>query len=109
MKLIEFYVVYGRCDATTIRNLLQPKYSDRVFLTQDLGNAIQRVKQENRLSLGDAASLLTKLLEFQANDPSWFVKPLLDDNRLVGIFWMSPEQRESWAKFHDIIIHDNTT
>jgi hypothetical protein len=108
MKLIEFYVVYGRCDATTIRNLLQPKYSDRVFLTQDLGNAIQRVKRENGLSLGDAASLLTKLLEFQANDPSWFVKPLLDDNRLVGIFWMLPEQRESWAKFHDIIIHDNT-
>src|ERR1044072_7103922 len=60
--------------------------------------------------MGDAASLLTKLLEFQANDPAWFVKPLLDDtsNRLIGIFWMSPEQREKWSKFYDIIIHDNT-
>jgi hypothetical protein len=108
MNLIEFYVVYGRCDATTIRNLLQPKYPDRVFLTQDLGNAIQRIKRENGLNLGDAASLLTKLLELQSNDPAWFIKPLLDDNRLVGIFWMSPAQRERWLTFHDIIIHDNT-
>ncbi len=44
MEQIELYVVHGRCDAGTIRNLLQPKYPDRVFLTQDLGNAIQRIK-----------------------------------------------------------------
>ena len=43
MGLIEFYIVHGRCDAGTIRNLLQPKYPDRMFLTQDLGNAIQKV------------------------------------------------------------------
>jgi hypothetical protein len=110
MELIEFYVVHGRCDAGTIRNLLKPKYPDRVFLTQDLGNAIQRIKQEKGLNLGDAASLLMKLLELQANDPAWFVKPLIDDtsNRLIGIFWMSPEQRERWSKYYDIIIHDNT-
>src|SRR4051812_23453434 len=110
MEQIEFYVVYGRCDAGTIRNLLQPKYPDRIFLTQDLGNAIQRIKREKGLKLGDAASLLTKLLELQANDPAWFVRPLIDDtsNRLIGIFWMSPEQRERWFKFYDIIIHDNT-
>ncbi|CAG8707283.1 9733_t:CDS:2 [Funneliformis caledonium] len=28
MEQIEFYVVYDRCDAGTIRNLLQPKYPD---------------------------------------------------------------------------------
>lgn len=68
MEQIEFYVVHGRCDATTIRNLLQPKYPDRVFLTQDLGNAIQKIKREKGLNLGDAASLLMKLLELQADD-----------------------------------------
>ena len=110
MDQIEFYVVYRRCDAGTIRNFLQPKYSDRMFLTQDLGNAIQKIKREKELNLGDAAALLNKLLELQTNDPAWFVKPLIDDtsNRLIGIFWMSPEQRERWSKFYDIIIHDNT-
>ncbi|RHZ82368.1 hypothetical protein Glove_109g371 [Diversispora epigaea] len=110
MEQIEFYVVHGHCDATMIRNLLQPKYPDRIFLSSDLSNAIQKIKRENRLNLGDAVSLLMKLLEYQKNNPEWFVKPLIDDtsNRLIGIFWMSPEQRQRWIKFYDVIIHDNT-
>src|SRR4051812_6894066 len=96
MDQIEFYVVHGRCDALTIRNLLQPKYPNRVFLTQNLKNAIQRIKWKRGISLNNAASLLLKLLDLQTNDPAWFVKPLLDDtsNQLVGIFWMSPEQHK---------------
>ena len=98
MKQIEYYVIHERCDASTIRNLLQPKYPDRIFLTKDLGNAIQRIKQERGISIGDAASLLLKLLDLQSNDPTRFVKPLLDEtsNHLIGIFWMSPEQRKRW-------------
>ena len=90
MEQIEYYVVHGRCDASTIRNLLQPKYPDRTFLTQDLGNAIQRIKRERGISLGDVASLLLKLLDLQSNDRRWFVKPLLDEtsNRLIGVFWV---------------------
>ncbi|CAG8626698.1 2030_t:CDS:2, partial [Funneliformis caledonium] len=93
MEQIKFYVVHGRCDAGTIRNLLQLKYPDHVFLIQDLGNAIQRIKREKGLNLGEIASLLMKLLELQANDPTWFVKLLIDNtsNWLVGIFWMSSD------------------
>ncbi len=40
MEEIKFYIVNSRYDASTIWNLLQPKYPERVFLTQDLGNAI---------------------------------------------------------------------
>src|SRR5207237_356666 len=79
MKQIEYYVVHGRCDALTIRNLLQPKYPDRIFLTQDLGNAIQRIKRERGISLGDVTSLLLKLLDLQSNNSAWFVRPLLDE------------------------------
>src|SRR2546423_12267522 len=79
MEQIEFYVIYGHCDATMIKNLLQSKYSDRIFLTQDLRNAIQKIKQENGLNLGDATSLLMKLLDLQVNDPVWVVKLLIDD------------------------------
>ncbi|EXX57044.1 hypothetical protein RirG_210580 [Rhizophagus irregularis DAOM 197198w] len=110
MDQIEFYVIHDRCDASIVRNLLQPKYPDHVFLIQDLGNAIQKIKWENGISLDDAAFLLLKLFDLQANNPAWFVKLLLDDtsNRLISIFWMLPEQRERWIKFYDIIIHDNT-
>ncbi|EXX52091.1 hypothetical protein RirG_255980 [Rhizophagus irregularis DAOM 197198w] len=70
MDQIEFYVIHGRCDALMVRNLLQSKYPDCVFLTQDLGNAIQKIKQKNGISLGGAASLLLKLLDLQANNPA---------------------------------------
>jgi len=63
MEEIEFYLINGRCDASTIRNLLQPKYPKWVFLTQDLGNAIQKIKWDHHLQLGDASSLLTKLFQ----------------------------------------------
>ncbi|CAG8632329.1 20466_t:CDS:2 [Racocetra persica] len=92
IEQIEYYIWLMRCNR--IRNILQPKYLECVFLTQDLGNAIQKIKQKNRIYISDAASLLTKLLKFQSNDHAWFVKLLIDDmsNQLVGIFWMSPKQ-----------------
>ncbi|RHZ78169.1 hypothetical protein Glove_167g114 [Diversispora epigaea] len=98
MEQIEFYVVHGHCDATMTRNLLQPKYPDRIFLCSDLTNAIQKIKWEKGLNQGDAAILLTKLLEYQKKDSEWFVKPLIDDTK----------QRQRWIKFYNVIIHDNT-
>lgn len=46
MAEIEHAVIYGHCDAHTIRNLLQPLFPDQLFLTQDLSNAIQKIKRE---------------------------------------------------------------
>ena len=96
MEEIEFYVVNSYCDVSTIRNLLQSKYQKWVFLTQDLGNAIQKIKRDHNLQSGDASSLLAKLLQLQSENSSWFVKPWIDDtsNRLIRLFWMSPQQRE---------------
>ncbi|CAG8645586.1 6422_t:CDS:2, partial [Racocetra fulgida] len=79
---IEFYVVHSRCNASTIKNLLQPKYPDCVFMTQDLGNAIQKIKWEKGLDQSDAAALLSKLFELQAHDPAWF------DERQESYEWL---------------------
>ncbi|CAB4399224.1 unnamed protein product [Rhizophagus irregularis] len=47
MKEIEHAIVYSRYNAYTIRNLLQPLFPDQLFLTQDLSNAIQKIKQKH--------------------------------------------------------------
>ncbi len=44
IEQIEFYIIYGQYNAITIRNLLQLKYPNCIFLTQDLRNTIQRIK-----------------------------------------------------------------
>ncbi len=62
MEEIKFYVVNSRCDTSIIWNLLQLKYPERVFLTQDLSNVIQKIKRNHNLQSGDASSLLAKLL-----------------------------------------------
>ena len=49
MDEIEHAVVYEHYDAFTIRNLLQPLFPNQLFLTQDLSNAIQKIKCEKKL------------------------------------------------------------
>ena len=39
-------IISFRGPAHTIRNLLQPLFPNQLFLTQDLSNAIQKIKQE---------------------------------------------------------------
>ncbi|CAG8569445.1 697_t:CDS:2 [Diversispora eburnea] len=71
-------VVYGCCDAYTIRNLLQPLYPDQLFLTQDLSNTIQKIKREKQIAGSDASYLLKLLLEQQKEEPMTFVQPLIN-------------------------------
>jgi len=88
MKEIKFYVVNSCYNASIIWNFLQSKYPERVFLTQDLNNVIQKIKQDYNLQLEDTLSLLTKLLQLQSENSFWFVKPWINDtsNRLIRLF-----------------------
>ena len=111
MKEIEHAVVYGRCDAYTIRNLLQPLFPEQLFLTQDLSNAIQKIKRKHQITGSDASHLLKFLLKKQKEDPAMFVQPLInaDSDRLCGIFWMTSDQILLWSRYSDVILHDNTS
>ncbi|RIA82356.1 hypothetical protein C1645_835478, partial [Glomus cerebriforme] len=78
MAKIEHAVVYGHCDAHTIRNLLQPLFPDQLFLTQDLSNAIQKIKREKKVTGSDASQLLKFLLKKQKDEPTMVVQPLIN-------------------------------
>ena len=108
---IERAVIYGRCDAYTIRNLLQPLFPNQLFLTQDLSNAIQKIKREKQITGSDASHLLKFLLNQQKEEPMMFVQPLInvDSNRLCGIFWMTANQIILWSRYSDVVLHDNTS
>ncbi|CAG8605314.1 2648_t:CDS:2, partial [Scutellospora calospora] len=92
MSEIERAVVYGRCDAYTIRNLIQLLFPDQLFLTQDLSNAIQKIKRERNIASSDASKLLKYLLKKQKKEPMMFIQPLInmDSDRLCAFiddFW----------------------
>ncbi|CAG8781147.1 10040_t:CDS:2, partial [Racocetra fulgida] len=81
---IERAVIYGHCDAHTIRNLLQPLFPDQLFLTQDLSNAIQKIKHKYKITGLDASQLLKYLFEKQKKEPIMFIQPFInkDSDRL---------------------------
>ncbi|CAG8695208.1 4671_t:CDS:2 [Dentiscutata erythropus] len=109
MAEIEHAVVYGYCDIHMIRNLLQLKFSDQLFLMQDLSNAIQKIKCDKKVNRSDASHLLKFLLNQQKKEPTIFVQPLInvDSNRLCSIFWMTANQILLWSHYFDVVLHDN--
>ncbi|PKK56955.1 hypothetical protein RhiirC2_721535 [Rhizophagus irregularis] len=82
-----------------------------IFFTQDLSNAIQKIKREKQISSSDASVLLKFLLKQQKEEPIMFVQPLInvDSDRLCGIFWMTANQIDLWSRYSDVILHDNTS
>ncbi|CAG8484817.1 10673_t:CDS:2, partial [Gigaspora rosea] len=84
MNEIKRAIVYGHCDAHTIRNPLRPLFPDQLFLTQDLSNAIQKIKREKQVVGSDASHLLRFLLEQQKEDPTMFVQPLINTDRIYS-------------------------
>ncbi|GES92552.1 hypothetical protein RCL_jg28881.t1 [Rhizophagus clarus] len=97
----EHAVVYDRCNAYTIQNLLQLLFPHQLFLTQDLSNAIQKIKCKHQIVGSDASSLLKFLLKKQKEDLTMFVQPLIDANsdQLCGIFWITSNQILLWWRY----------
>ncbi|CAG8530145.1 11591_t:CDS:2 [Racocetra fulgida] len=78
MAEIEHAVVYSHCDAHMIRNLLQPKFPDQLFLTQDLSNAIQKIKRDKKAFLNDETQesyewVLQQTLDATSSEPNVFI------------------------------------
>ena len=50
------------------------------------------------------------LVELHTENPKWYFKVNFKsiDNRLSKIFWMSPEQKQMWYQYYDVVINDNT-
>ena len=91
--------------------MLQLLFPDQIFLTQDLSNAIQKIKREKQIAGSDASQLLKFLLNQQKEEPMMFVQPLInvDSNRLCGIFWLTANQIILWSRYSDVVLHDNTS
>ena len=106
---IQFYVQECRLGATVLKRILQKKYPDQDIYRQDLYNAICKFKANMQIK-NDAAALFEHLVELHTENSEWYFKVDFKgiDNRLSKIFWMSPEQKQMWYRYHDVIINDNT-
>ncbi|PKY20813.1 hypothetical protein RhiirB3_434219 [Rhizophagus irregularis] len=107
---IQFYVQECHLGATVLKRILRKKYPDHDIYNQDLYNMICRFKANIQIK-NDAAALVEYLVKLHAENPEWYFKVDFEsiDNRLSKIFWMSPEQKKMWYRYHDVVINDNTS
>lgn len=107
---IEFYVTKGNMGSKQIYPLLVASWPDQYIHKRDLYNAIQKFKSPLTNRHGDAQNMINKLFELKDQEPGWIIYTRLDpfDNRLVGLFWMSPIQHQCLLRYNDIVQTDNT-
>ncbi|EXX66232.1 hypothetical protein RirG_125810 [Rhizophagus irregularis DAOM 197198w] len=110
LERIEFYVNKGNMGSKQIYPLLVASFPDQYIYKRDLYNAIQKFKSPLTNRHGDAQNMINKLFELKDQEPGWIIYTRLDpfDNRLVGLFWMSPNQHQCLLRYNDIVQTDNT-
>ncbi|CAG8765927.1 9809_t:CDS:2, partial [Dentiscutata erythropus] len=86
LKDIKFWTEIGNLNMRTQSQMLMKWYPDTFFLPQDLSNAIQTYKQQNRVEY-ETATLLNQLLERKSEDNRW---------------------HDLYIQYQDVIQHNNT-
>ena len=111
LEKVKFWTIQGRMGMPTQYNLLVALFSDKVINKKDLSNAIQQFKKQVKPSKNDACTMLTELYLKKDDDPRWIIKPRFDfeERRLNSLFWMSPDQVNSYERYCDIVIIDTTS
>ncbi|CAB4415520.1 unnamed protein product [Rhizophagus irregularis] len=86
------------------------KYNRKIY-NQDLYKVIYKHRKNNpQLGNNDVSQLFVYLETLKEKDPCWIIYKDWDHetNTLTRIFWMSPEQLETWHHYSDVILNDNT-
>ena len=111
LERIDFYVTKGNMGSKQIYPLLVASFPDQYIHRRDLYNAIQRFRSPLTNRHGDAQNMINKLFELKDQDPGWIIYTRLDpfDNRLVGLFWMTPNQHQDIMILYKQIIHVEPT
>ncbi|CAG8696286.1 4347_t:CDS:2 [Cetraspora pellucida] len=96
-NLIESYML---CDLDVLSQirLLYGLFPEATIVDYDVKNYVYKFCRIHKMQSDDVAKLLQHLEKEHAKDPDWYVQPLIDSetNRLQGVFYMLPEQRELW-------------
>ena len=107
---IEWMYVSGHLKPLAIKRMLKAKYNRKVY-NQDLYKVIYKHRRSNDIRGNDVSQVFEYLEKQKEDDPCWIIYKDWDHetNTLTKLFWMSPNQLESWCKYSDVILNDNTS
>ncbi|CAB4402784.1 unnamed protein product [Rhizophagus irregularis] len=102
---IEWMYVHGHLKPLAIKRMLKAKYKRKVY-NKDLYKIIYKYHR-NIDQLGNDVSQLFEYLEkCKEDDPRWIIYKDWDreTNTLTKLFWMNPDQLETWYRYNDMLI-----
>lgn len=97
-----------------LKTVLSKNGVDPLPEPRQLSNLINSSRKRAREAInelgGDVQSILVCLEERKRQDPRWryVVQRDESDGRLTRLWWQSPAQAELAARYHDVLINDNT-
>ncbi|CAG8702860.1 1104_t:CDS:2, partial [Ambispora leptoticha] len=108
-ELIENYVLCD-IDVPSQVQLLCVLFPEATIVDYDVKNYVYKFRRTHDIQGCDTAKLFQHFEKERTKNPDWNVQSLIDPetNRLQGVFYMTPEQRELWRRYADIILNNNT-
>jgi hypothetical protein len=94
------------------RSMLLSQFKERPFFNgKTISNAFAKLDRDNSDSKCNEAMEFVKALNgHKEEDPEWFVAVDIDrdTNQLDKVFWMNPDQKRLYKRYHDVVINDTT-
>lgn len=92
------------------RQMLQSKYPSRYFHGKTIRNVMDKDKRDVSHPSSNKAMDLTRLLKKKKQNDQWFVETDIDaiTGQLDRVFWMDPDQRSLYSRYHDVVLNDTT-
>ena len=93
-----------------IIDVLQNKNPGKYIHDRNVYNLVNSIWRQKNHAKSDAGSMYINLMKQQQENPAFHVDAQFEgeDNHLVRLCWMRPEQQVLWSRFHDIILLDTT-
>ncbi|KAF8577144.1 hypothetical protein K439DRAFT_1622334 [Ramaria rubella] len=106
------YACAGNFTQDHLRTILHKEFLDHILEDHPISNILNAARAEGREEVswvGDMATIIARLDAKIADGEGWQYKIRLDNSqKVVGLWWQSPEQAQLAACYHDILINDNS-
>lgn len=112
-EYISKYAENGGFSRKHILQMLETEGIGHRLEPRQMTNIINQCRREAQVEVqalgGDIPSVIAILEEKRREDPRWQYRIRMNgDSRVTALWWQSPAQAEIIAKYHDILVNDNS-
>ncbi|KAF8576145.1 hypothetical protein K439DRAFT_1623077 [Ramaria rubella] len=110
--MVAKYAQFGNFSQDHLKKIMAQEFPEHILEDRQISNILNMARTEGRAEVsrlgGDIATVIAHLDFKIADGEGWRYKLQLDDSRVVGLWWQSPEQAQLAMRYSGILINDNS-